>query len=318
MNKNKFKVLIPYPEQHLQEVFAKFSKEIDICVVAPEILNLREELKKYDAYVASLALVVDEDMIKNAKQLKIIATPSTGTDHLPKEALKNHNVQLITLRDYPDFLANLSSTAEHAWALLLALVRQIPAALADVKNGNWSRNAFIGHQLRGMRLGILGYGRLGSIVAKYANAFNMEVIYYDKDSSKHSNIARFVTEEELFTTSDVISIHIHLDKENIGYVSRDKIFSMKRGSIIINTSRGAIVDESALIEALDQKLLSGVASDVIAGEWQSNMAGHPMIKYASTHNNLILTPHCGGTTIEAQQEALRFTIERLIDSLKRR
>lgn len=288
--------------------------ECDLVLLPPDRQALLDAIPECDAYLASLKVVLDREVFDAAKQLKVIATPSTGTDHIDLDLATERGVTVVTLKEETEFLDKVTSTAELAWGLLLAAMRKIPSAFADTLNGNWGRDKFRGHQLAYKTLGILGYGRLGKIVADYGKAFRMNVIACDVKPFVAPGVER-VDFDTLLARSDVLSIHIHLTDDNRGLISRAAFARMKPGIVIINTSRGAIIDEDALIEALENSVVSAAGLDVIHGEWRDDLADHPLIRYAREHDNLIIVPHLGGTTYEAQDMTLQFIARKLLREL---
>lgn len=315
MNK-KWKILNTYSEAHLSESMSCLREVAQLDTIALDAKKLSQILPLYDAYFSTLKIKLSKKLVENCPNLKVIATPSTGTDHLPMAYIKQRGIKVISLRQSPELLKKITSTAELTWALLLSLVRRIPASSASVKAGEWRRGDFIGHQFSGKTLGIIGYGRLGQIVANYGLAFGMRVIAYDSDPSiKFERRVIKTGLDELLEQSDVISLHIHLDKHNIGFLNADKMDTMKSDAIIINSSRGAIIDESALLERLAAGRLGGAAVDVIDGEW-GNINNHPMVEYARKHDNLLITPHIGGVSYEAQQLAVKYTAMQLNKFIK--
>lgn len=288
----------------------------DLVEAEPDRRTLLELIPDAEAYLATLKVVFDREVFDRASKLRIIATPSTGTDHLDLNCAAERTVKVISLKDETEFLDRVTSTAELAWGLLLAAVRRIPSACADTLRGNWGRDRFRGHQLAYKTLGILGFGRLGRIVADYGKAFRMNVIACDIRPFKAPGVER-VDFETLLARSDVLSIHIHLTDENRGLISREAFAKMKPGVVLINTSRGAVIDEGALIDALRDGVVSAAGLDVIDGEWRPDLANHPLICYARSHDNLIIVPHLGGTTFEAQDMTLRFIAAKLVEELRR-
>jgi len=244
----------------------------------PSPAALHRHLPGADAYFAALAVRLDAAALAHADRLRVVAT----------------------------------STAEMAWGLLLAAVGRIPFSHAAAMQGQWARDRFRGHQLSGKTLGILGYGRLGRIVAQYGQAFRMRVIACDVRDFEAPGVTR-VNLGELLEQADVLSIHIHLTEENRGLLSRGALARMKRGAVIVNTSRGAILDEAALLEALASGQIGAAGLDVIDGEWRTDLHRHPLIAYAREHENLVISPHTGGVTFEAQDLTLQFTARRLIE-----
>jgi D-3-phosphoglycerate dehydrogenase len=169
--------------------------------------------------------------------------------------------------------------------------------------------------LYGKTLGIIGLGRLGTIVARYGNAFGMNVIGCDHEEKIISDVTQ-VDIAELLDQSDVITIHIHLTEENRGFISAELFDKMKSDVVIINTSRGAIIDEEALLKNLKSGRVGAAGLDVIHGEWDKNIYDHPLIKYARTHENLVITPHIAGSTNESIVGARIFMAKKLADYIR--
>ena len=162
-----------------------------------------------------------------------------------------------------------------------------------------------------MTLGILGYGRLGCMVADYGKAFRMRVLACDIRPVDMAPAVERVGFDQLLAESDVLSIHIHLTEENRRLINAAALAKMKRGAVLINTSRGAIVDEAALLQSLTSGHLAGAGLDVIEGEWRNDLANHTLIQYAAANQNLIIVPHIGGITLEAQRMVYAHTAEKL-------
>jgi D-3-phosphoglycerate dehydrogenase len=283
----------------------------EVVTLPAEQAILERSIGEFDAYLASLHVRADRAVLSGAQRLRVIATPSTGTDHIDLTTARERGIVVLSLKDDTQFLNQITATAELAWALLLAVVRKLPWAFDAAKQGRWARDGFRGQQLSGKTLGILGYGRLGRIVASYGQAFRMPVLACDRNPVALTPGVREVTLDTLFRESDVISIHIHLDENNHKLVNRQALAKMKPGSILINTSRGAVIDEPALLEALRNGPLAAAGVDVIHGEWEQHLENHPLIQYAREHDNLVITPHIGGVTFQSQRMAFAHTVEKL-------
>jgi len=283
----------------------------DLHTLAPTGKNLLEKLPEADAYFASLKTPVDAALLAQCPRLRLIATPSTGHDHLDVKAAKAQGIEILSLRGETVFLNSVTATAELAWGLLLAAVRKLPAACAAANEGIWARDRFRGHQLSGKTLGILGFGRLGRMMADYAHAFRMPVIACEHTTDPLADGVRRVDFDTLLRESDVLSIHVHLTEENRNLIDREAIKKMKPGAVLINTSRGAIVDEAALVDSLEGGHLLAAGVDVIDGEWDSDLYNHTIVAYARTHENLIITPHIGGVTLQSQRAGYQFIAEKL-------
>ena len=284
-----------------------------IITLKPSRQALLDNISQVDVYIASLYVQCDSEILNKATRLRAIVTPSTGTDHIDIEAATKKNIKILSLKNDTEFLDSITATAELTWALLLATIRRLPWAFEAAKAGWWARDRFRGHQLAGKTLGILGYGRLGRIVGQYGNAFRMNVITCD--IRKKLNVDEFVQQvdfDTLLRQSDILSIHIHLTEKNKHLINADAFSKMKSQAVLINTSRGAIIDEQALLNALRSNKIAGAGLDVITGEWNENLEQHPLIRYAKTHENLLISPHIGGVTYESQKMTLEFIIRKLV------
>ena len=287
-------------------------QNFQVRYVPATIEALCAALPDADAYYASLHVRLTTELLDEAHKLTAIATPTTGIDHIDLDTAAQKGVAILGLKDDRKLLDEITATAELAWALVLAASRYLPAASGAANQGHWARDEYRGHQIAYKTLGILGCGRLGNIVAQYGNAFRMHVIGHDIKQVEIEGV-EMVSYDELLRQSDILSVHIHLNEQNRRFVDKRSIKKMKGGAVLINTSRGAIIDETALLEALEKGHLSAAGVDVIDGEWQDNLHEHPMITYARTHDNLIITPHIGGVTYESQEMAFSAAAQKLRD-----
>jgi phosphoglycerate dehydrogenase-like enzyme len=262
-------------------------------------------LKKQVICFAPLGFYFDTKKISKMDKLRIICTNTTSTPHIDINAASERGISIISLKNEINFLETITPTAEHTWGLMLALMRNIPRAFNSVKNGEWSRWPYGSPKmLSRMSIGIVGLGRIGKMVAKYAKAFDMNVKYFDPYVQDVSlDVVRVGSLEELVSSSDIVSLHLHLTDETNKIINSEMISKFKRGSWLINTSRGELIDNSAMIESLNSGKLAGAALDVISDEFEQggefNVSEHDLVKYASAHNNLIITPHIAGSTVDA-------------------
>lgn len=293
------------------DVFASFDIVAEVVSLPADQSTLLERIHAFDAYYASLHVRADENVLQRAARLRVIATPSTGLDHIDTALAAERGIAVLSLKDDTEFLNGLTATAELAWALLLATIRRLPWAFAAAGAGRWSRDEFRGHQLSGKTLGVLGYGRLGRMVAEYGKAFRMRVLACDRKAVEPAPGVTMVDFDTLLGECDVLSTHIHLTEENRHLIDTAALARMKSNAVIINTSRGGIIDEAALELALRGGRLAGAGLDVIDGEWATNLEDHPLIRYANEFENLVITPHIGGVTHESQRSAFEFTARKL-------
>lgn len=263
-----------------------------------------------DILVVRLAHRIDKSWLDKMPRLKIIATPTTGLNHIDLLEAQKRKIKIISLKGHTSFLKDIPSTAEETLALMMALVRNIPWAFDDVKRGRWHRDQWRGHQFIHKTLGILGVGRLGKIMAKYAKALGMNIIgadpYVDALTMKRYGV-RKVNTETLFKNADIVSIHVALEKNTHDLVQEKHLKTMKSTAYLINTARGEIIDEKALLKALKQKWIAAAALDVMKDEiGGQHLKNNPLLRYAMTHNNLLIVPHIGGATYEAMQVTEEF------------
>lgn len=281
---------------------------LDTGHFSPAELNAR--IDRYDLLFVRLRTYVDAELIGRATRLMAIVSPTTGLNHIDLDAARTAGIEVFHLQGQVDFLRSVTSTAEHTWGLLLALVRHIPAALADVLRGYWRQDEHRGTELHGKSLGILGFGRLGRMVARYGEAFGMKVRTFEpRPTDLPAYVKRCGSLAGLLAATDVLSIHVPLNSETEALLGRTELASLPNGAVILNTSRGEIIDEDALLEALESGQLAGAAVDVIADE--KTFESSPLIGYARTHSNLLITPHIAGATREAVEKTDLFVIDRL-------
>lgn len=256
---------------------------------------------------------IDEEVFAAAERLRFVVTPTTGLDHIDLDAPSRH-AQILSLQGEAEFLSDVRATAEHTVALMLALLRRLPAAARHAADGGWDRDRFRGNELCGRTVGVVGYGRLGKLVARYVRAFDAEVVA--TDPAAQAGEVELLPLGELLGRADIVTLHAPLDDATRGLIGRAELGSMRAGALLVNTARGALVDEAALIDALESGRLGGAALDVLSGEDASGMGDHPVVAYAREHDNLIVTPHVGGATHESMEKTELFMADRLAAALE--
>lgn len=291
----------------------------NLVSIKPNRKKVLKYVGKCHVYLASAAIQVDREFLAMASNLKIIGSPSTGKDHLDLNEITKRGIFCYDISREFNLINSFTATSELAFGLMLSLIRRIPEGIESVKRGHWVREKLCGYQLNQKTLGIIGLGRLGKISAKIANGFGMKVIAVDPNVKKWPNV-KIVSLKHLLKLSDIITIHIHLNKETENLINEKKLRKMKKNCILINTSRGKIINESALLKALKNKWIAGAALDVIDGEWlaKNRLRTHPLIAYSRRNKNLIITPHIGGSTIESIFGARLFMAKKIASILKRK
>jgi len=265
--------------------------------------------------IVRLGVLLDQEFLSQFLRLNFVATITTGIDHIDNEHCKKNNIHVISLKGETKFLEKIHATPEHTWGLILSLIRRVPWAALSVENSCWDRNLFVGEELFEKTLGIVGFGRIGKILSGYAIAFGMNVLAYgESDFNGKKFGVKKVGLTTLLNESHIISIHLPLEKKTKNFINKEHFQSMKLRPWFINTARGAIVNEDALLEALNEGLIKGAALDVLSNEtWFKNKKPvNKLIEYMKSNTNLIITPHIAGTTVEAMAKTALFIEDKII------
>jgi len=312
MPAEKYKVLVTrnIPKEGLTQIFEKCEVDYhDSNEVIPKE-ELYERVKDIDGLLAVFTKV-NEEFLLHAPKLKVISNYGVGYDNIDVKAAGRRG---IIVTNTPDVVTE--ATAELAFGLLLATVRRIAEAdriLRFKKPYRWGPMAMLGSELVGKTLGIIGFGRIGRAVARRARASGMEVIYFQRNprdiSQDMADNCHYRPFNALLSESDVISIHVPLTEATCHLIGENELAKMKKGSYLINTSRGPVVDEEALVKALESGHLRGAGLDVFEKEPKI----HPRLPELE---NTVLTPHIGTSTIETRIEMARMAAQDLMDGLE--
>lgn len=277
--------------------------------------SLLAAVRDADVLWVRLRHKIDREVMAASPNLRAIATPTTGLNHIDLAEAEKLRIHVISLQGETDFLQNVYATAEHTVALILSLMRHLPAAHQHAINGHWNRDLFIGNELHGKTAGVIGYGRLGRMVAKYLHGFGMRVCVTDTkdiDPVEHPDIES-VSLAQLLRTSDVVTVHVPLSDQTKGFLGKREFACMKPGSWFINAARGELADEGALLDALRKGHLAGAALDVLCDEYSSSLRESSLVRYAQQHQNLLITPHIGGCTTESREKTEYFLATRVVE-----
>jgi D-3-phosphoglycerate dehydrogenase len=263
---------------------------------------------EYDALLVRSQTRVTEKIMTAGKQLKVIGRAGVGVDNIDLDAATKRGIIVINAPD-----GNTITTCEHTFAMMMALARHIPQAYMKTVGGEWDRKSFVGVELRNKVLGVLGMGRIGSEVAARAKAFGMEIYGYDPfltEERADKLGVRKASVDDIIRNADFITVHTPLTAETRHMIGKDQFAIIKKGVRIINCARGGIIDELALIEAIDAGQVAGAAFDVF--EVEPPAADHPFL----SHPKVIVTPHLGASTIEAQENVAIDVSEQLLHILR--
>ena len=261
--------------------------------------DLALEITDAEIVVIRSSTQLTKEIIEKGENLKIIARCGVGIDNIDVEYAKSKNIKVTNSPS-----ANLTSVVELTVALIINAARKINLSDSHLKDGKWDRKKFVGMELSGKQLGIVGYGKAGRLVSEIMQSFGMSIAFYDPYVKDWDGPEKSLELDELLSTSDVISIHVIKTEETENLISKEKLDLLKESAILINTSRGGVVDEDYLIELIRIKKLFGAGLDVYSQEPPKNIDNFVNI-------NLITTPHIGASTNEAQLKAGLDTIENI-------
>uniref|UniRef100_UPI00404746E8 NAD(P)-dependent oxidoreductase n=1 Tax=Aliarcobacter sp. TaxID=2321116 RepID=UPI00404746E8 len=277
-------------------------KDLDVFMAKKEVLFIR------------LAHLIGNDFLEKAKNLKYICTPTTGLNHIDLEECKKRQIEIVSLKGEYEFLSTIRATPEHTFGLVLSLLRNYKEAFLSVNNTEWNREKYKGFELYENNIGIIGFGRVGKILAKYFEAFGAKVYFYDIDDSiqeihgaiKLSNI------EEVVNQSNIVILSASYTESNHQFFDK-KYIDLLENKYFINTARGELIDEEYLITKLKESFFKGVAMDVIQNE-QSNNNLDKLLKLTKS-NNLIVTPHIAGATYSSMYRTEEFIVDKLKEDI---
>ena len=271
--------------------------------------DLYEFLFDVEVLFVRLAYLIDSDFCKMAPNLRIICSPTTGLNHISDEIINNEKVNVLSLKGETQFLENIFATAEHTFGLILALLRNYSKAFTIDGFSNFDRDALRGNELAGQKVGIIGLGRVGTQVARYCNVFGSEVSYCDL-STKSTDYCKFDSVSDLIKNNNIIICCASFIEQN-GTILNSAELNLLENKYFINTARGELCDEEALISVIKTNRLKGIALDVFSNESNSE-ARQKWIDLKGSTNNLILTPHLGGATSESMHKTENFLVSKLL------
>lgn len=284
------------------------NEDIDFDVVKGlSPAELADKIVGYDALIVRSSAKATAEVIAAADRLRVIGRAGVGVDNIDIPAASEKGIVVMNTPG-----ANTVATAEHTMALLLSMCRHVPQAAASLKAGRWDRKLYKGVEMRGKTLGIVGLGRIGRRVARRSKSFGMDVICFDpylSDERAHEMRIERVSMDELLARSDFISLHAALTPKTRGLIGKEAIAKMKPGVRIVNAARGALIDEEALIEALESGKVAGAALDVLIQEPAD--PANPLLHM----DNVVVTPHLAASTEEAQRQVGLQVVQQVVDAL---
>ena len=307
------KILCITPIEHLEGVYEKLLNYGEI-IYRPDITKKELKILLNESSINYLFtnpnkqnFILDKEVLDNSK-LKVINTCSTGLNHIDLNYCKENNIDVWSLKEDYELINDLPSTSELAFGLMMSLLRNIPKSFHSVGDGNWDYEPYVGHQIKGKTIGVIGYGRLGKIMCDLFYGWGVKLLA--SDPYERITTARGTPRLELLEKSDVVFLHTHVTDETRGMVDDEFLSQMKQGSYLINTARGELVDEGSIIKSIEQGHLKGYGTDVIKDEF-GDIQNSKLVEFSmNPNNNVVITPHIGGMTIEGQTKAYLWAVEK--------
>jgi D-3-phosphoglycerate dehydrogenase / 2-oxoglutarate reductase len=307
------KILCITPIKHLEGLYEEMESFGEVVympeITKEELIGYLKEHQDIDSIFTNpnkQSFKLDGEILSGSS-VKLLNTASTGMNHIGEDWCRDNGVKVWSLTKDHELIKHLPATSELAFGLMLGLLRHIPKAHEAVVAGEWDYEKYIGHQAEGLTAGIVGFGRLGTFMAKYCQAFGMNVIVADP----YNPVYGFdkVSLKTLVQESSVISLHVHVTDETRHMINANLLSKAKKKPYLINTARGEIVDEQAVIDALRSGSISGYGTDVIEDEYGDRVAS-PIIKAAQEGLPVLITPHIGGMAWEGQLRAYGWAIRK--------
>jgi D-3-phosphoglycerate dehydrogenase / 2-oxoglutarate reductase len=315
-NKPKPKLLFTAPYEFFDDFLTQhIIKNYDVVFAYNAPVSVIKDLIKDREIIFTSTCpnyLLDNSILENSK-IKVIATPSTGTNHIAESVLINNKFQIISIKE-SKVIEEIYASSEFSFALLLALVKKLSITCDNSKYGIWRENEtqMRSNELYGKKIGLIGYGRIGRKMANFSKAFGMQVHAFDPNVK---NFEDFVivhnSKISLLKECDIVSLHYHLNHETRNSFTEKDFEVMKNDAFFVNTARGELVNEEAMVEALKNKKIQAAAIDVISDEHLQNKWNHPVVKYARENHNLLLSTHVAGLTVESETKAAKDIFKQL-------
>ncbi len=306
------KILITENKDFSKEAL-KILESIEDVEIISKNLN-KEELKKYvkdvDVIWIRLKNYIDKEILENTK-IKYIVTATTGLNCIDLQYTKKKRIKVLSLKGEEKFLQNVRATPEFTITCILALLRNIKNASNAVDDYNWNRDYFKGNEIYGKTIGIIGYGRVGRIVARYLKCFGANILVCEKKEKRMPKYIKKVTLDEIFKKSDIVTLHVNYEEENINMINQKLFDLIDKPIYFINTARGELVNEQDLIQAIKENKVIKAAVDVLNHEARNKIKNNKLLKFAIDSNRVLITPHLGGCTKESMEKTEVFMANKL-------
>lgn len=317
----KPKLLVTAPILRFNSVIFFLNKNFDLHI--KEYLDYNELIKiidKFDVLIPNARIKIDKKILCKAINLKVIYQPSIGHDHIDLKTLSKLNIKFDSIGKDKNFLSKQWTTAEHTVMLILSCIKNLKKMFNDLENFSWDNRRYLIKDLNQMSVGIIGFGNIGSKVFKLLKNFKCSIYIYDPYVSK-SKIGKkhyCKTLKELLKKSNLITVHTPLNNETKNMIGEKEIKNMKISSFIINAARGGIINEKAFIDAVKNKKIAGGAFDVLENESPNGVSKSKLAKFAIKNNNIIITPHVGGSSFQYMESIFLHASEKVLNMYDRK
>ena len=313
-------------ESHIFKDFRVISKkkELEFFFIEEYKDSFHKVLEKnqFDVIFTKIGQNLNAEILLTQKNLKYIVSPTTGTDHIDLKYCLEKKIKVISLKGEYKFLDTISTTAEHAWTLFLNLNRDFLKSISNVKNKLWERNSLIQYQIKGDNVGIVGFGRLGKMIANYAEAFGLNIFYYDiKKLNLPKKYKKTTSLAELISKVDHLFILVNYNSGDEELINKNQIESIKLKTLI-NVSRGELVNEKFICDEIIKGNLKKYGTDVLRGDSSVDpkhskifLESSDIYKLSKTNDNILITPHCGGYAINVLKETRKFVFEKFLKDI---
>jgi len=315
-----FKILVITPVKHIKNIEKDLNFLGEVTFLAdPTFDEVKSIVCNFDAIFTNpnkSKVFLGREVLDNASRLKVICTASTGTNHIDKLYAEKLGISILSITEERNVINKISATAELSFALTLASLRHIVKSHLSVLKGEWDYEKFIGRQMNFLTIGIIGFGRLGSMYANFCKAFGAKLMAYDPYKIINDDKVKQVKNlKDIFINSDVIALHVHVSSETFEMINKSSFDQMKKGVILINTSRGDIINENDLVDFLIANREARIATDVLADEIQSRNKSR-LLDFAKQSDQVVITPHIGGMCIESQEIAYGHAVKMLTNYIE--
>ena len=278
-----------YFSDKAKKILIKYFKYIEYSRSAG---NIKNQIQDVDIIISRFKYKFDKNLLLNSKKLKYIISASTGLDHIDLDYIKRHNIRVLSLKNQFQFLKKIKSSSEHTWALLLSLLKNIPKSFDSVKELKWNRYKFLNNNLYNKKIGIVGLGRNGRNIKKYAESFDMKIITFDKKDKKYKL-------NKIFENCDVVVLTIELNDKTKNIINSELLDLVKKNFYLINTSRAEIINQNHLIKKIKKNKNFYFATDFLKFSSNSLTDSSKKLIKMSKSNQILITPHIAGASLES-------------------